>query len=158
MGKKIVMPSTEEEEKQLDDIVSEKKDAVTVRGRKFMVGWLRNGTKRKITHIMLSDGDDDKVNSKCAAAIVLNGYWKILLFYWALWRWFYYVKQYSDGELLPLIEAGKKKVRVEDYCVCTILLTEIKDTVKAMTREEVNRIRQESFSGRHGRPEKSTVS
>ena len=33
MGKKIVMPSKEEEEKELDDIVSEKKDAVTVRGR-----------------------------------------------------------------------------------------------------------------------------
>mgnify|MGYP000113932552 FL=1 len=48
------------------------------------------------------------MNSKCAAAIVLNGYWKILFFYWFLWRWFFYVMQYSDEELLPLIETGKK--------------------------------------------------
>ena len=83
---------------------------------------------------------------------------KILFFYWFLWRWFFYVMQYSDEELLPLIETGKKKVRVEGYCACTILLTEMKDTVKSMTREEVNRIRQESFMALRGRQEKNIPS
>ena len=36
---------------------------------------------------------------------------------------------------------------MEGYCACTILLTEMKDTVKSMTREEVNRIRQREFYG-----------
>ena len=153
--KKAVNPPTEKEEALLDSIVENSKDTVEIRGRKWHVEWMRNGTKRKVTHIMLTEKEDDKVNSKCAAAIVLNGYWKILFFYWFLWRWFFYVMQYSDEELLPLIETGKKKVRVEGYCACTILLTEMKDTVKSMTREEVNRIRQESFMALRGRQEKN---
>lgn len=107
--KKTVNPPTEKEEALLDSIVENSKDTVEIRGRKWHVAWMRNGTKRKVTHIMLTEKEDDKVNSKCAAAIVLNGYWKILFFYWFLWRWFFYVMQYSDEELLPLIETGKKK-------------------------------------------------
>lgn len=156
--KKAVNPPTEKEEALLDSIVENSKDTVEIRGRKWHVEWMRNGTKRKVTHIMLTEKEDDKVNSKCAAAIVLNGYWKILFFYWFLWRWFFYVMQYSDEELLPLIETGKKKVRVEGYCACTILLTEMKDTVKSMTREEVNRIRQECFMALRGRQEKNIPS
>ena len=106
--KKAVNPPTEKEEALLDSIVENSKDTVEIRG-KWHVEWMRNGTKRKVTHIMLTEKEDDKVNSKCAAAIVLNGYWKILFFYWFLWRWFFYVMQYSDEELLPLIETGKKK-------------------------------------------------
>ena len=106
--KKTVNPPTEKEEALLDSIVENSKDTVEIRGRKWHVAWMRNGTKRKVTHIMLTEKEDDKVNSKCAAAIVLNGYWKILFFYWFLWRWFFYVMQYSDEELLPLIETGKK--------------------------------------------------
>lgn len=79
--------------------------------------------------------------------MVLNGYFKIKFFYWFLWRWFYYVKQYLEIELHPLIDEGKKKVRAEDYYINTIFLIGMKDTMIAMTREEAERFRQELSSG-----------
>lgn len=146
----LVQPNADDE-RLLNAVVEDSVDVVVVRGRKFRIGWLRNRTKRKITDILLNEADDDKVNSKCAAAIVLNGFFKIWLLYWFLWRWFYYVMQYGDAELLPVIEMGKKKVRLEHYCAATILLTDMRDTVMMMTREEVGRIRQESIGALRGR-------
>ena len=67
------------------------------------------------------------------------------------------MREYTDGELLPFIDLCKKKVGVEEYCMITIYLTEMKDTMKSMTREEVNRIRQESFMAQRGLSEKSTL-
>lgn len=154
-AKKIEQPGLDAE-RELNDIVNNSKDIVTIRKRKWKVGWMRNRAKRKMTDILLNEKEDDKVNSKCAAALLLNGYFKIFFFYEILWRWFYYVKQYSDEELLPVIELCKKKVQVEAYCATTILLTEMKDTIMIMTREEVSRIRQESIMAQRGRSEKNT--
>lgn len=153
---KKVEKATIEQEQLLNSVVEDKKDIVEIRGRKFRIGWLRNRARRKLTDIVLNEKDDSKVSSKCSAALVLNGYFKIKFFYWFLWRWFYYVMQYSDKELLPLVELCKKKVQVEDYCIITISLTEMRDTIKAMTREEVSRILQGNFMGQRGLSEKNT--
>ena len=154
--KKTVEEATTEQEKALNSIVENKKDIVKIRGRKFRISWMRNRTRRKVTDILLEEKEEDKVSAKCAAALVLNGYFKIKFFYWLLWRWFYYVKQYSDKELLPLVDMCKKKAQLEDYFLITIYLTEMRDTIKSMTREEVNRIRQESFMAQRGQSGKST--
>ena len=55
--KKTVNPPTEKEEALLDSIVENSKDTVEIRGRKWHVAWMRNGTKRKVTHIMLTEKD-----------------------------------------------------------------------------------------------------
>lgn len=154
--KKVVEEATIEQEKTLNSIVENKKDIVEIRGTKFSIGWMRNRTRRKVTDIFLEEKDEDKVSSKCAAAFVLNGYFKIKFFYWFLWRWFYYVKQYSDKELMPLVELCKKKAQPGDYFLITIYLTEMRDTIKSMTREEVSRIRQESFMAQRGQSGKNT--
>ena len=154
-GKTINQPN-KEEEKLLNDIVENRKDEIVLRGRKWKVGWMHNRAIRKVTDIQFYEKDERKVSSKCAAALLLNGYWKILFFYWFLWRWFFYVMQYSDRELIPVIALCKKKVQVEEYCAVTMLLTEMKDTIMMMTREEVERIRQESFMAQRGRSVKST--
>lgn len=151
----IKQPSLDAE-RELNDVINDSKDVIRIRNIRWKVGWIRNRAKRKLTDILLNEQEDDKVNSKCAAALLLNGYFKIFFFYWLLWRWFYYVKQYSDEELLPVIELCKKKVQVEAYCATTILLTEMKDTIMIMTREEVNRIRQESIMAQRGRSERNT--
>lgn len=151
MAKKKITIPTEEQEKRLNDVIEDSVDIVKLRNSTWKVKWLRNRAKRKITDILLNEKDEDKVNSKCVSAMLLNGYWKIKFFYWLLWRWFYYVKQYSDEEYLPIINLCKKKVQVEQYCATIILLTEMKDTMMMMTRAEVNRIRQEHSSVRRGR-------
>ena len=138
---------TIEEERLLNSVVEDEVSRVAVRGTTYKLKYMRNATIRKITNVMLKDGDDSKVSSKCAALMVLNGYFKIKFFYWFLWRWFYYVKQYLEIELHPLIDEGKKKVRAEDYYINTIFLIGMKDTMIAMTREEAERFRQELSSG-----------
>lgn len=146
---KIKQPKIEEE-KELNDLAENRKDYVKVRGRRYKIGFILPGTRRKLTRIVLEEGDDSKVACKCAAVLALNGLFMIKFWYWLVWRWFYYVKQYTDGELAELLALGKKKAAVEDYYVCTILLTEMKDTLMAMTREEVRRIRQGSSSAQPG--------
>jgi len=136
-----------EEQRELNAVAENEATEVRVRNKTYRVKYMRNDTIRKITDIMLAKGDDSKVSSKCAAAMVLNGFFKIRLFHWFLWRWFYYIQQYMEYELHPLIEVGKKKVRAEDYYLNTIFLIGMKDTMIAMTREEAERFRQELSSG-----------
>lgn len=153
---KTIEQPTHEDEKELDDILEATKSKVFVRGKEWAVSPLRNGTKRKITSIMLSDGKDDTVSCKCAAALRLNDYWGIKFLYWFLWRWFFYVRQYRDEELVEYISECKKKVGVEGYVIATTLLTGMKDTIMAMTREEVERFQAAQLSAQLGQSQKST--
>lgn len=155
MAKEIKQP-TIEDEKLLNEVIENNPDELEAFGRKWKIGYLRNGTKRKVTNILMREKQEDKVSSKCTAALLLNGYFKIFFFYWILWRWLYYIKQVGDEELLPIMEYCKKKVDVESYCLVTIYLTEMRDTIMTMTREEVNRFLQESRGAQHGASGKST--
>lgn len=134
---------TIDEQRELNSVVEDEISEVKVRNTTYRLRYMRNATIRRITDVMLNEKDDSKVSSKCAALMVLNGYFKIKFFYWFLWRWFYYVKQYLEIELHALIDEGKKKVRAEDYYINTIFLIGMKDTMIAMTREEAERFRQE---------------
>lgn len=156
---KIASPNVEDE-RILNSIVNNLPDLVELRGRKIKVGWIGYGAREKMTRIMLEEKDEGKVHCKCVAALVLNGYWKIKLLYWLAWRWMFYVKQYSEMELLPVVKLCKKKAEAQlaVYCTATMLLTDMRTTMMAMTREEASRILQ----GRSGEPlsawEKRTAS
>lgn len=158
MAKKNIEIPNIEEEKKLNAIAENSSDEITLRGRKWRIKWIRNGTKRKVTDIILTEKEELKVGAKCVAALLLNSFWKIWLFYGLLWRWFYYVEEYSDAELRDVVSQCKKKLQAEDYCVLTILLNDMKDTVMMMTREEAERIRRGLSSGRHGTSGKNTES
>ena len=116
--------------------------------------WMHPATTDKITCLMLDEGNDSEVLCQCAALIVLNGFWKVHLFYWILWRWFYYIKQYNAAELTPLFEMAQKKTQQEEataYLQDTILLTALKDTKKQMTKKEAERTLQELRGGKDGK-------
>ncbi len=150
LGKKRITEPTAEDEKLLSGIVEDSTDYVTVRGREWAVQWVRNRARRKVTDILLKEKDEDKVVCKCAAALRLNGYFKITFLYWWMWRWYYYVRQYGEGELLEFIRMCKKKVPAEEYLIAIMLLTGMKDTVMNMTRAEAGRIRAAHGGGRRG--------
>lgn len=127
-------------QQQLNSIIENKADVVTIRGKKFKLRYLIHETLRKVTDIILEKkGGETKVSCKCAAAMLLNDHWKLKMFWWFKWRWMYYVRQYREAELRDLIELGKKKVDVESYYLNTTYLIGLKDTMMAMTREEVER-------------------
>ena len=109
MSEQISIPTPEDEE-QLNDIMENKPTLVELRGKKISIGWLKRGTIRKFTEIMSKKDNDDKVSCQAVAAIVLNGYWAIKFRWWFLWRWYFYIKQYGDDELGPIIAMAKKKI------------------------------------------------
>lgn len=146
-----------EAQREYSSIIDNGTDEIEVRGSKWLVGWLRNEAKRKITSILLDKEIGElTVPCRCAAAMRLNGYWKIRFFYWLLWRWYYYVKEYTDNELLPFVSLCKKKAEPFAYYAIITFLTEMKDTTAAMTREEVERIQVALRSAQLEASQKST--
>lgn len=129
--------------------------------KKYLIHWLKNGTIAKLSRLLIHKGEtdnedenadnnvmsviieDSKLASKAAAAIILNGYWRIKFKYWFLWRWFYYVRQYDSLQLQPIIAEGKKKVPLIQFYGTTTLLTGVKDTLMQMRTKEVERTLQE---------------
>lgn len=118
------------------------------------VDYLCGEAIRKITHVSLDERTDVKHElqqpSKIAALIVLNGVFKIKLFYWFLWRWYYYVRQYKAEQLYPIIAEGKKKLPQIGYLMSTTLTASMRDTAKAMTRAEVEHTQAALSSGSKG--------
>lgn len=151
MTKKIKAPTlpTQEDKAELDGTIENSTDYVTIRGKRFGIRWLYPGVRRKYTHIVDKGEDDATLNCKAAALFVLNGFWKITFLYWFVWRWYYYVRQYTDSELVPLLVLGKKKVDVEGYMIATTLLTATRDDMMMMNRAEVEAI-QAAQSGGNG--------
>ena len=98
----ITLPKSEDE-KLLNDVMEDSVDYVEVRGKKYGISWLKRGTIRKFTSTMQKSGNDDKISCQCAAAIILNGYWKIKFLYPFFFLFFFYIKQYGDHELMKVL-------------------------------------------------------
>lgn len=122
--------------------------------KKYKVRWLKNGQMEKLSRLLLHKKtidkedttgseildeilEDSKLACKAAAVILLDGYWKLKFRYWLLWRWFYYVKQYDNIQLLPILETGKKKVPQMQFFKTIMSLTEAKDSLMRMRAKEV---------------------
>lgn len=146
MDKKIDQP-TSADERELNSLIKNKPTVVHIPGtrRKYKIKWIKHETERKITDILVEtkEGDDNKISCKVAAAIVQNDFWKIRFFHWILWRWFYYVRQYGDAQLLPLIREGKKKVQQEEFYEFTMSAIGMRDTIMTMKKEEIERFLRE---------------
>ena len=147
-------------QRALDDVCENKPTRVEIKGthrlfsnkqKSVKVKYMCNETIRKITHINLDSRDDTlhelQQPSKIVALIVLNGFLKIKFFYPILWRWYFYVRQYKSEQLYPIIEEGKKKLPQMGYYLATTLTVNMRDTIKAMTRKEVERSQSELQSG-----------
>lgn len=157
MSKEKVKPiqeATREDEKLQMSVRQNWADDVTVRGKNFKVRWLHPFTNEWITALMLKDGNDSKIICQASALIVLGSFWKCKFWYWLVWRWFYYIKQYNAVELTPLIEVAQKKTAQEvavAYLNATMLLTALKDTTKQMTKAEAERTLQELRTVKDGK-------
>lgn len=158
---KALEEATREDEQALVSVTENEKTVVMVRGHKMKVGWMHPATADWISSLIVKDGGDNKVLAKSAALIRLNGFWKSHLFYWFVWRWYYYVRQYNSMELTPLFEEAQKKTAAEAgpaYLNATILLTALSTTKKQMTKREAERTLQELRLAKDGKLPKSTES
>ena len=132
---------------------------VHIRKKRYRLKWAKNGQISKLSKLLingktseenpsteeiLSDiNTSSKLACKAAAVYILDGYWRLKFRYWFLWRWFYYIRQYDDEDLREVLEVGKKKVPLQQFCVTIMSLTEAKDTLMMMRTREAERILRE---------------
>ena len=156
---KVVEQPSRDDERELMDVVENGVSYVEVRGKRWKVGYKHNRSLTKVSALLVDDvEDEDKVVCKAVAYLRLDTYFKILLFHWLLWRWYYYVKNYREGELIGYIEECKKKVAVADYYGAIMLLTAMKSTKMQMTRAEVERFQAAQLGEQLTASRKSTES
>lgn len=169
MAKKTKEPVIEQpSEQEQREYVSLRDNDATVVGitgtkKKYKIYWLKNGQIVKLSRLLIKkqktddkdpkEGEsvnvlgevieDSKIACKAAAVMILHGLWRVRLGYWLLWRWFYYVKEYSCAQLQPILNEGKKKVPLIQFYTATMSLTEVKGTLMNMTMKEAERTLRE---------------
>lgn len=170
---KVEQPSLDSQQLYLSLISNDAEEVEILRTKKkYKIRWLKNGQLEKLTRLLLhkksideekttgSDVldeilEDTKLACKAAAIILLDGYWKIKFRYWLLWRWFYYVKQYDNIQLAPILDAGKKKVPQMQFFQTIMSLTEARDSLMRMRAKEVEVILHEVNMAQHSATENS---
>lgn len=138
--KKIEQPS-DELQKALDSVLEAEPEAVVFMGKKRQIGWLKRGAIRKFSHVTANEEDEWKRGVKLCTIVLLNNFWKLRFFYWAYWRWLYYIKDLDAIEVLRVVDAAKKKVPLVVCSLTTILATGMTDLAMTMTKKEVKAIR-----------------
>ena len=158
MAKKTIPPvqPTLEEERALFGAVENETEYALVRNKRIgfrdLCGWGRH----KITKVLIQEGGDEfAVSCKCLAAARLNGYFSIKFLWWILWRWYYFVRKYTDSELIEAIALIKKKVAPGSYLLNTTLLIGMRETMMQMSREEVAASLHERSTDKAGKSAKS---
>lgn len=160
MARKTKAPSqpTLDDERVLEGIVDNDKEYVTIRGKRFGFRDLNGWGLHKISKIMVKEGEDElSVGCKCLAAAYLNGYFKIKFFWWILWRFYMYVRQYTDLEITEAVALIKKKAvaALAIYSLNTTYLIETRETTMRMNRGEAKAILQELSTARAGKSAKN---
>ena len=77
------------------------------------------------------------------------------MFYWLVWRWFYYIRQYDNIQLQPILDMGKKKVPQIQFFKSIMSLTEARDSLMRMRAEEVEAILREQSTAARSQTESS---
>lgn len=158
MARKIKAPTQPlmSEERELFGAAENETDYIELRGRRIGLRDLGGFAKRKISKILLKEGGDEfAVGCKCIAAARLNSYFRIKWFWWILWRWYYYFRNYTDSELTDAICIIKKKVASGSYFFNTTLLIGMRETMMSMSREEVAASLQGRSTGNSGKSVKN---
>jgi hypothetical protein len=148
MAEKIEQPDNQLQD-LLDSVLAEEPTEFTFRGKKHMMGWLKKGAVRKFSHVIMKEKNEGKRNAKIAAILLLNNIWKIRFTYWLLWRYYYYIIDLDDAEVLRVVEIAKKKMPSTPSTLITILATAMTDLMMTMTKKEVQAIHHGQAGAAH---------
>lgn len=169
--------ATLEAKEELVNITNSTKTAITLsNGNIVKVGYIVGYTQDTIDKLiveyerykknLLSDNDEDIVNgntytrqfyAKCVAAILLNSYFSIKLFWWIKWRWLYYIGKYSGEDYIKIISEAKKKATEQEYSIAMVLLMSMTTTWTTMTRKEAEEYRHELELAREAQSLRSSL-
>ena len=99
---------------------------------------------------------DPYFNHRVAAIFVLNGFWSLKLFYGLLWRWYAFLRQYTQEQLWPIISAGKKKIPLYSYWMNMVLTLDMRNDWMTMTEKEAESYQAELILAEKRRSSKNT--
>ena len=83
---------------------------------------------------------------KEACIIALNSYWKLKLLYPIVWRWWAYVRQYTESQMTPIIVEGKKKLQLRAHYENMVFLLDMRTDMMTMVKKEAEQYRAELLS------------
>lgn len=151
-----------ETKEELTSLLNEDKTEIRLStGKTVRIGYLKGITQDKIDDIIIKYesfkktlGDTDKDTNKgnkytrrfyaqCAAAILLNSYWGIKLFWWLKWRLLYNFGGWSGSDYLTVITESKKKAQEQEYSLGMVFLMDMTTTWTTMTQKEAAEYRHE---------------
>lgn len=175
MAKKTKEPDVRqpdiEQQKEYVSLRDNSATVVHIRKKKYRLRWAKNGQISKLSKLLIDGKTEEekpsmeeiladiessaKLSCKAAAIYILDGYWRLKFRYWFLWRWFYYIRQYDDEDLKEVLEVGKKKVPLQQFCLTIMSLTEAKDTLMMMRTREAERILRELSTAQPSQEQKS---
>lgn len=81
--------------------------------------------------------------AKCTAAILLNGYFKLKLFYGLKWRIIHRFWNLTGEDYLAIIGETKKKGHQQEYYLAMALAMTMNDTCTMMTKKEAEAFQRE---------------
>ena len=82
------------------------------------------------------------------AAVLLNNPFK-MMWHWLYWRWLYYVRDISEVDVACVLNAAKKKLPQEPFCLATILAIGMTDLMMTMRSAEAQSIQAERRGEQH---------
>lgn len=131
-------------QKMLLDIMEAGPEETQFRGKKIKIKWLHRHTQLKFSHIVLKEEDVSKRNVKLCACVLSNDVfaWFFPLVYAIRWRWYRYILDLDDTDVLRVLYAAKKKIQFYQSEFITIFSTEMKNEMMAMgmTKSEAKAI------------------
>lgn len=154
----------------LDDIMGDRAEVVKIpRSRKKVrLTFVKPYTLERVTSLLLekegleenakgenadalmrSAAKEPYFNTKLAALYVLNGLWKIRLFWPFLWRWWAYVRQWDEEQIGAVLQAAQKKTLnlSTRLWMNTRLAAAMRTDVMTMTKGEAGQSLQGRASG-----------
>lgn len=160
--------------KELIDIISGKYDIVNIpdTNRRVKIYALHPYTLERLTKLwnerdisrpsntettMKELSKDFYFNHKLAALFVLNGFFKINLFFSFLWRWYAYIRGYKEYQLTEIINTAKKKLPLIEYYRNIILTLDMREDWMTMTEKEAEQYQAELISAVNTHSLKNTL-
>lgn len=147
-----------------DEIVNDIPTRVQIPGtsRVIKVKGIKPYTLERLTRLWLKrdattipDDSASTLKSMCvepyfaikeACIITINSYWGLHLIYPFKWRIWAFLREYTEGQMTPLIQEGKKKLPLTAHWMNMAFSVDMRTDWMKMTSKEAEQYRQELLS------------
>lgn len=146
-----------------DEIVNDRPGIVQIpqTRKKVKISGIKPYTLERLTRLWVErdaampENSSDTLKSLCvepyfaikeAVLFTLNSYWRIRLFYGLKWRIWAYFRQYTEAQMMPIIQEGKKKLPLTAHWTNMAFSVDMRTDWMKMTTKEAEQYRAELLS------------